>query len=675
MVTLRWGRLIELDLSVSLQPPSRPRVSVIMANFNGGTYLRDAVESVLSQSLRNIELIVSDDGSSDDSLASLDEIQDDRLTVLTSETNSGPGAARNRALDVARGSWIAIVDADDLLHQGRFERLLALAEDLDVSVIADDQLFFSENDTSVGQRLFEGADIQAPIAVGEEQLLAKHFGGVPNILGYLKPMIRRDALGSLRYRTDVKVGEDFDLLLRLALAGYPATVVPEAYYSYRRREGSVSHRLAPENAAAMIVALKDIRDTAPRLRTLIDARIAGIVKRQKLEDTICDLKSRRLMAASHRMVQTPAIIGGLAHLAARRLKPVARRPVKSIKSEIPRPIGNGASDTPSTEAPLVHVRTPTYKRPETLLRALKGIQAQTVTRWICDVFDDDPDGSGCEVVRELADHRIRYNKADPPLLASSNIDRCFSKTNPYEATYFCVLEDDNQLLPTFFEENIQICKTKGVEIVLRNQLVEIASGTPQARVSDGGLLDRKFAERIYEPNSFHLSLMADMGVSNGGLFWTRNMASDLEIGVQCSSTLQEYLRTFAIDEPVYVAMEPLGIWAENGSDTTRNLGVEIGWLRRELSLKRSIQILQRESWKKAKPMQRNAFLTDDQFKYPASERATGLIKSLTKFHVGNSLPKREVLRLTLRGALIRLLGRPEPGLNAFLKGERSGKLA
>ena len=229
-----------------------------------------------------------------------------------------------------------------------------------------------------------------------------------------------------------------------------------------------------------------------------------------------------------------------------------------------------------------------------------------------------------------------------------------------------MLEDDNQLLPGFLEDNIRLCREKGVEILLRNQLVEYASGTDAARLGDKGLLDAKFVEGTYAPERFRLALMADMGVSNGGLFWTRDAASDLEVHVDCSATLQEYLRTLAIVEPIYVAMTPLAVWAENGAETTRDLGETASWLRRELSLKRSVQILQRHIWSAAPHPVRDGFLKDDAFRYPPDQRATGLIKSLTRFRVGRALPAREVVRLALRGLLIRVAGRPEPGVAPFL---------
>lgn len=320
-----------------------------------------------------------------------------------------------------------------------------------------------------------------------------------------------------------------------------------------------------------------------------------------------------------------------------------------------------------SDTPLVQVRTPTYKRPEMLRRCLGSLQAQTWTNWVCDVQDDSPDSSCADVVTELADPRIHYRRNEPRLYASRNIDSCFSRANPRGADYFCLVEDDNWLLPRFMEDNIAVARREGVEVVLRNQLVDFDSGTETARLSDFGIMDEKFVEGRYEPGEFRLSLMADIGMSHGGLFWSRNAVSDFEIGFPVSATLQEYMRTYAVEEPIYAALEPLAVWAENGAETTRDLGLGAGYLRRELNVKRSIALLQRRAWERAPAADREAFLTSPRFRHPRADRARGMVKSLTRLGVGDALPAKERARLVLRGGLIRLAGQVEPGLAQFLR--------
>ena len=88
------------------------KISVIMPVFNEERYIRKAIESVLEQSLSDFELIVVDDGSTDDTLKIIESFDDERIRVIT-QSNRGPGASRNTALEIAGGEYIMFLDGDD----------------------------------------------------------------------------------------------------------------------------------------------------------------------------------------------------------------------------------------------------------------------------------------------------------------------------------------------------------------------------------------------------------------------------------------------------------------------------------------------------------------------------------------------------------------------------------
>ena len=102
-------------------------VSVVMPVYNAAAWLPRAVESVLAQSHRNLELVAVDDGSHDDSLAILRGFAqaDARVRVQRQPANGGVAAARNAALAAARGNYVAFLDADDWWHPAKLERQLA----------------------------------------------------------------------------------------------------------------------------------------------------------------------------------------------------------------------------------------------------------------------------------------------------------------------------------------------------------------------------------------------------------------------------------------------------------------------------------------------------------------------------------------------------------------------
>lgn len=315
---------------------------------------------------------------------------------------------------------------------------------------------------------------------------------------------------------------------------------------------------------------------------------------------------------------------------------------------------------------LVHIRTPTYKRPDALRRALYSMIDQSWPHWVCDVYDDDPDQAARSVVTAIGDARIRYTANTPQRFASKNIDQCFTAENPHGAEFFCVVEDDNFILPDFFAANMALMAEEKVEIVLRNQVFEYASGTAEARLSTVGVLDELFTEGRYAAGDFRMSLLAGIGVSNGGLFWSVRARSPLEIQYPCTATLQEYLRTYSVVEPIYVAMHPLAVWAENAEQTTRNAELKAGYLRRELDLKRAVQALRRRVWKEASAEQRASFLTDQRFATPLGTRAMHVGKALIDQRLSGHVSVKEAWTLRMRGWMIRLLGRVTPDFKRFV---------
>ena len=120
---------VEIDINV--------KVSVVMPIYNAVEYLTEAIDCVLGQTLREIELICVDDGSTDGSFELIKEKQteDKRIRIVT-ENNAGPSVARNKGLARARGEYVAFLDADDFLEPTFLERLysLSIKKKLDIAV-------------------------------------------------------------------------------------------------------------------------------------------------------------------------------------------------------------------------------------------------------------------------------------------------------------------------------------------------------------------------------------------------------------------------------------------------------------------------------------------------------------------------------------------------------------
>jgi len=208
-----------------------PLVSVIMPVYNAGRFLRPAVESVLGQTHRHLELIVVDDGSTDGCMDTLaDLLRDARVRVIR-QANAGKPSAMNRALDGARGEFFTTNDADDVSHPGRIEYLVAVAEaNPEVAAV------FSGYELVLDDRRV------APLskAKGREACRA-------DIDAFRMPshdptaMFRRSMVGELQFDERLPVVEGLDYILRVG-ERYPMMVVGEVLYGYRVHRDSITHR-------------------------------------------------------------------------------------------------------------------------------------------------------------------------------------------------------------------------------------------------------------------------------------------------------------------------------------------------------------------------------------------------------------------------------------------------
>lgn len=310
----------------------RPVVSVVTANYNGARHLAAAVSSVLGQTLASWELIIVDDGSSDDSLEVIAGATagDPRVKVIVQPQNGGPGAARNRALDEARGRWIAVFDADDLMAPDRLERLVARGEADRADVVVDNLCVFSDGGNEPWKPFLTGrAYAQARwITLADYIGSAKMYSNRPG-LGYLKPLFFAAAMEGVRYRDGLRIGEDYDLVLRLLAAGCTMRLEPAALYRYRRHESSISHRMSRAHIEQMLAA--DASLEAELATQCAAVRRAQAARRRSLEAAIAydrvieRLKARDLAGGVAAGVSRPDVWPLLAMPVVARVKRLAAK--------------------------------------------------------------------------------------------------------------------------------------------------------------------------------------------------------------------------------------------------------------------------------------------------------------------------------------------------------------
>ncbi|WP_415183146.1 glycosyltransferase family 2 protein [Phaeovulum sp.] len=287
-------------------PP--PLVTVIMANFRGAQHIEAAMHAVLRQSHEQIELIVSDDASDDDSYAIVTHIAatDPRVRLITAQTRGGPARARNGALAVARGEWIAIVDADDLVHPERIMRMLDAAAALGADMVADDMMPFGNLAATAQGTLYGATLAQGPRTITAADMIASPP------LGYLKPLIRRTTLGALRYDESLHNGEDFDLYLRLLLKGARLVLLPQPTYLYRRHASSTSHRLSAGVLQPLLAAHDRLTPTSPEIAALLGRRRKGLVRSLRYARLVDAVKARNRVGALWLLLKHPVLVADLA---------------------------------------------------------------------------------------------------------------------------------------------------------------------------------------------------------------------------------------------------------------------------------------------------------------------------------------------------------------------------
>ena len=230
---------------------SVPRVSVVLPVYNGAAFLAESLESVLRQTFHDIEVLVIDDASTDDSAAVAERIGDPRVRVIRHDQNRRLPETLNHGLDLARGEFVARMDADDRCHPRRFEK----------------QVRFLDAHPEIGicgswVRLVGGpAKTTRKYPVSPDAVDAFRFFHCP----FAPPAVmRRRALleeRHLRYEPRAAAVEDFDLWTRLLTFTRGATR-PEALLDYRLHEASVTSRdwtAMDENSAAVLgAALREI---------------------------------------------------------------------------------------------------------------------------------------------------------------------------------------------------------------------------------------------------------------------------------------------------------------------------------------------------------------------------------------------------------------------------------
>jgi glycosyltransferase involved in cell wall biosynthesis len=300
---------------VELVSASVPAVSVVVPVFNSARCLPAAIASVQAQTFTDWEIVLVDDASTDTSPALIEALiaSDPRIRAARLPANAGPAAARNRGLELARGNWIALLDADDAYFADRLAVLTALGASTGADLVSDNLLLADPVDDRERGLAWPAASLaEAPWIDAASYLASNLFHRREAGYGFMKPLVARAFIDrhGLRYDPALRLGEDYEFYWTCLQHGARWRVLETAHYRYHLTPGSATRRITPEQIQIMRdraeAALRAAGD--PRLLPLLRRRLRQLRGFHQHHAAMRDLKAGRFAAGFRRLVGEPAVL-------------------------------------------------------------------------------------------------------------------------------------------------------------------------------------------------------------------------------------------------------------------------------------------------------------------------------------------------------------------------------
>ena len=206
-----------------------PLVSVLMPAYNSELYIAEAIQSILNQTYRNIELIIFDDGSPDKTRQVIKDFIDPRIIKIFSDQNCGVVRARNEMIDRAGGKYIALMDADDISDPTRLEKQIDILEAGECDLCGSAQWVLDEGSGRIkkSKDKFSDADLRALLSVYCSLCNSAMTG-------------KAEIFKRFKYDTSILTSEDYYLWVQMAAAGFRFLNLSERLITYRRYPAQTS---------------------------------------------------------------------------------------------------------------------------------------------------------------------------------------------------------------------------------------------------------------------------------------------------------------------------------------------------------------------------------------------------------------------------------------------------
>ncbi len=227
-----------------------PKVTVFMPVYNGEKYLKESIESILSQTFRDFELLIVNDGSRDGSEKIIKDFKDDRIRYIKNKENLGVVKTRNVGIKESRGTYLALMDQDDISLPRRLDIQVKFMDDnLDIGISGTWTKTIGNNAGTIGKFLTDPEEIHANLLF---------FTSV----AHSSVIMRRNLLinNNLEYSDVLEIWEDYGLWTR-AVKITKISNIPKVLLKYRRHETNITKTLAGDiNEASKNIKLKQLKE-------------------------------------------------------------------------------------------------------------------------------------------------------------------------------------------------------------------------------------------------------------------------------------------------------------------------------------------------------------------------------------------------------------------------------
>ena len=247
-------------------------VSVIIPVYNAGLYLKRCLDSIRSQDYSDYEVLLIDDGSTDNSAQICQEYvaSDSRFKYLYQD-NQGPDMARKKGTENASGDYLVYVDSDDYIALNMLSRMTEEINETGADVVCAQIVRFNEKKEWISEKSTQ----KRVVLNGKEDILKAFFIDGIIIGSYCAKIIKKDLISDYEFVRDGFIGEDVSAALHIYCNAGKITVIPDRLYYYYQNLDSISHHKYTPRHAVSLNNYVVVRDHFLDMRSVPDSRICG----------------------------------------------------------------------------------------------------------------------------------------------------------------------------------------------------------------------------------------------------------------------------------------------------------------------------------------------------------------------------------------------------------------